>query len=741
MLHTRGLADLILDGRAWLVVKTEPHDVDNQTVLVAAEGLVLGEVALGQMKVLSHLELQQLERQHMLDEELREELAERRPAWKDGPWYAWTIERPTRFRAALTAAGLEPRTLEGLAKGIRLKGTPERMQAALARPPVSHGRVNPRAAEDLDRAPIQKREGRKAPSPPPAAAVPAVPVQKEETVTKPAAAKKSAPAAPVAPLGRARKAALVLKPGAPFGLELLVQNGADSCMGWEIAVGRPAAVILPEQAEAVAKAFTVEGNRWIRPLSIPLEAQALGDRPLSWMAGGTAAFKLDEFKVEPGLRLPASDATPAVHELFVCGAREASGIFLAEKTGEDWVAQFRKSELVPAVLRDNVVAAGVMPRLGVSALPSSLEVVVPPHFRFWLAKTADEALACRDALAEARFFTPENVRVVNGELRRVEQKVQLFLTEPPKVEKVEGSASLAKPAGLTKQVAELLPTGAALHNPLYGADARLRTDWPQALAAQDGAGRVLVLSPPDLEAVPLQGLVEKAAALHADFLIEVPDSPEARASLMKIGRPFTLCGPAAHGRLFCASFKLASVRDVTWVDHLCGSPEQKADVRAELEKLLAGLSSGKHELAGGADVSRVEKALRAVYGREMRIRKTGEERYVLGIVLEPEVVDAQKDIYSSDEVRAACYRYMEDFQNTGLMHSQLVNGRVRLLENYLAPVDFSIGDESVKKGTWLQALRIRDDGIWHAVKSGELTGLSIGGSAVRAPALPGAALA
>ena len=34
---------------------------------------------------------------------------------------------------------------------------------------------------------------------------------------------------------------------------------------------------------------------------------------------------------------------------------------------------------------------------------------------------------------------------------------------------------------------------------------------------------------------------------------------------------------------------------------------------------------------------------------------------VLGIVLEPEVVDAQGDIYTAEEIRAAAHRFMEDF--------------------------------------------------------------------------------
>jgi hypothetical protein len=112
-----------------------------------------------------------------------------------------------------------------------------------------------------------------------------------------------------------------------------------------------------------------------------------------------------------------------------------------------------------------------------------------------------------------------------------------------------------------------------------------------------------------------------------------------------------------------------------------------------------------------------------------------EQRTVLGIVLEPETIDSQKDIYSADEIRETAWRFAERYQHFGLMHRQLVPG-ISLLETYLAPVDFEVVDRSgqkrkVKKGTWLLRVRVNDDAIWQAVKSGRLDGFSIGGSAVR----------
>ncbi len=110
-----------------------------------------------------------------------------------------------------------------------------------------------------------------------------------------------------------------------------------------------------------------------------------------------------------------------------------------------------------------------------------------------------------------------------------------------------------------------------------------------------------------------------------------------------------------------------------------------------------------------------------------------DERYVLGVVLEPETVDPQGDVYSAEEVRLAAHRFMEEFGGLGLMHRLAVNDQVKVLESYLAPVDFDIGGVRVRKGTWLLGVRVLSDALWAQVKDGTLTGFSIGGSARRVP--------
>ena len=150
-----------------------------------------------------------------------------------------------------------------------------------------------------------------------------------------------------------------------------------------------------------------------------------------------------------------------------------------------------------------------------------------------------------------------------------------------------------------------------------------------------------------------------------------------------------------------------------------------SSVKEVLDLLQPGerkkLSSPEDDLLLGERVVKVVKP------------KDAEERYVLGIVLEPETVDAQKDIYSHAEVRQTAHKFMEKFQNIGLMHRTVINSRVKILESFLAPSDFKVGDQLVKQGTWLLAVRIKDDDLWKKVKTEGLTGFSIGGSAVRVP--------
>jgi len=122
-------------------------------------------------------------------------------------------------------------------------------------------------------------------------------------------------------------------------------------------------------------------------------------------------------------------------------------------------------------------------------------------------------------------------------------------------------------------------------------------------------------------------------------------------------------------------------------------------------------------------------------------KSTDDERFVLGVVLEPNDgtegapldPDTQKDIYSAEDIRESAHKFMEKFRNIGLMHKGVINSKVKILESYVAPVEMNVNGTKVRKGTWLLAVRVLDDALWRAIKRGDLTGFSIGGSALRKP--------
>ena len=158
--------------------------------------------------------------------------------------------------------------------------------------------------------------------------------------------------------------------------------------------------------------------------------------------------------------------------------------------------------------------------------------------------------------------------------------------------------------------------------------------------------------------------------------------------------------------------------------------------RGQLEELLKRFDSGSPK----AQLAKLRKRLDSKTPVEKRARlrllkndDSEDERYVLGVVLEPETVDTQLDIYSAEEIRAAAHRFMEEYRSIGFMHEYIVTEQIKILESYIAPVDFELDGEQIKQGSWLLALRIVDEELWEQDKSGEINAFSIGGDAFATP--------
>ncbi len=105
------------------------------------------------------------------------------------------------------------------------------------------------------------------------------------------------------------------------------------------------------------------------------------------------------------------------------------------------------------------------------------------------------------------------------------------------------------------------------------------------------------------------------------------------------------------------------------------------------------------------------------------------KKLVYGIVYEPDVVDTQGDFATAEEIEKAAHNFMENARNIDLQHN-FKAGYGSLQESYIAPADFKIGETNIKKGAWVIVTKATDE-VWESIQKGEITGYSMGGSAVK----------
>jgi len=107
------------------------------------------------------------------------------------------------------------------------------------------------------------------------------------------------------------------------------------------------------------------------------------------------------------------------------------------------------------------------------------------------------------------------------------------------------------------------------------------------------------------------------------------------------------------------------------------------------------------------------------------------EKTVTGVVLQPEVTDAQGDIMDAQVIRKAAEDFLAAYNRAtklGLMHKKF-NQDFELLQSFVAPHGLTINNKIVKEGAWVLKVRVKKDQIWKQVMDGQIKGFSIGGKA------------
>lgn len=529
--------------------------------------------------------------------------------------------------------------------------------------------------------------------------------------------------------------------------------------GWALDIGRELEDEPLNVAEGVelTKAFDVRGTKHYRPL---LEAEVPARMLSKEQAEATVydrerderghlTFEVESFEVEFGLQ------TENVREFFLVG-KSVSGRMLMLRCEGEWTARLTHTGM-PAVLIKGAPFTKLVKTGGPApGIPQSLQKVVPENLRWWEETDEAAAAAKRDFLVNTMFFSEENIVLVDKRLTKVEVEKSYFAFEP------DTSPWMAA-------VAKLFPSGSKVVSPFA------EEDWRTVLEKTADTEAIIVMDPPDPAEFTADRLVRCVKHRAGQWLLAHVDTPEAREAFGKVGRVFKLHHPAAFDRLFVASFPVAA--EALWIGKredvgkpfagykdfaacvadqkdggkddeaarkICGALQAEAETEKAKKKPKADLEINpdtpgyKQPDQGGDKERRRRKAeIDALLAQARLIRKQedeeSEERFVYGIVLEPDGVDAQDDTISAPEIRTAAHKFMEDFQNLGLQHMRFINGKAKILESFIAPEDVRIGGELVKKGTWMFGVRVLDDNIWKAIKEGLITGFSIGGSAIREP--------
>lgn len=115
----------------------------------------------------------------------------------------------------------------------------------------------------------------------------------------------------------------------------------------------------------------------------------------------------------------------------------------------------------------------------------------------------------------------------------------------------------------------------------------------------------------------------------------------------------------------------------------------------------------------------------------VQIKKTFDEKQiVIGEVYVPydpsdaSTVDTQNMYATAEEIEKAAYEFMEKYRQIDKQHN-FKPGYGVVVESYIAKA----GDPMFKEGSWVLGVRVTDNDVWSKIKSGEITGFSLAGSA------------
>ncbi|WP_103110799.1 XkdF-like putative serine protease domain-containing protein [Brevibacillus reuszeri] len=133
--------------------------------------------------------------------------------------------------------------------------------------------------------------------------------------------------------------------------------------------------------------------------------------------------------------------------------------------------------------------------------------------------------------------------------------------------------------------------------------------------------------------------------------------------------------------------------------------------------------------ANGRPFAIIKEEGKEALQKDIRIAKTDTAKQIVyGVVYEPDVEDAHEDQMTEDEIEKAAHMFMEK-QHTYNIDKQhdLDADKGFVVESYITPVDMKLGDQEIKKGSWVAGVKVTDADTWEQIEKGEITGFSMWG--------------
>jgi hypothetical protein len=418
------------------------------------------------------------------------------------------------------------------------------------------------------------------------------------------------------------------------------------------------------------------------------------------------------------------------------------------------VATTKSQDGVPEVLTYAAARAGELPPAGDSGLPASLERDIPAAYRYWLVENRDAAARVRLALVKSGIVSAENLEVVDGELRRVIRKREVYVPDFEPGTVVDVVVPEARPA--VAEVVEACGVGAdalvlnAVATRAMGAEVALKTaraagvpwvlefgaDQRDAVVKAAGGEALLLFELPWTNAHVFLSSALPAGGMSFALPVDDRYAREVRQRANMEPAEIRAAGAAAGGALDLVAGVIADIVE--------------ADQPSEVQKRLAGRAhvayvereqddghTAPEVLACfGVSLDEVTKAMDVVMADESRQRvlKLDEERrIVFSVVMEPGVdlgkPDAHGEGLSAETIERSAYDYIANYGTSGLMHKWDVSDLVKIVDFHIVREDVTYFGQLVHKGSLIMGWKVEDDALWELFKNGTLRGFSFGGYA------------